>query len=175
VFLIDALRAEFADARFLLTIRDCFSWLDSAINHTLNSGKWSGTARRYLEFYFEAKHVEYSPHDAFLAQRGLLSVDCYLQAWSRHNERALATVPSERLLVVGTTEISQRLPQIAAFAGIPAERIRAGFRREGAARATHGMLDQIDPGYLQDRVATHCGALMQRFFPDIRSRQDARG
>lgn len=173
VFLIDALRAEFADARFVLTIRDCYTWLDSAMNHTRNSGKWSGTARRYLEFYFDAKRVEYSPHDAFLAQRGLLSVDCYLAAWRRHNERALASVPSERLLVVGTAALSQRLPQIAALAGIPAERIHTGFRREGAARTTHGILDQIDPGYLQDRVATHCAALMLRFFPDIRSRQDA--
>jgi len=174
VFLTDAIQAEFEDARFLLTMRDCFSWTDSAMNHSINSRNWSAADRQYLAFYFGAQHVTYSPHDRFLQQRGLLSVDCYLAAWSRHNHQALATVPTDRLLVVRTNEIGERLPQIAAFAGVPAERINPRFRAKGTARARHGLLDQVDPAYLQDRVAAHCGALMERFFPHVRSLTDAR-
>ena len=174
VFLTDAILAEFADARFVLTIRDCFSWLDSAMNHTLNSRQWSKADRQYLEFYFAAKDITYSPHDEFLREHGLSSIDCYLAAWSRHNNRALASIPAERLLVVRTAEISERLLQIAAFAGVPTERIDPAFRARGRSRTSHGMLDRVDPAYLQDRVAEHCGALMSRFFPDVRSLRDAR-
>ena len=34
-FLLDILLQEFSEARFILTIRDCYSWLDSIINHSL--------------------------------------------------------------------------------------------------------------------------------------------
>jgi hypothetical protein len=172
VFLIDALLAEFADARFVLTIRDCYSWLDSAIDHTLNSRRWSKADRRYLDFYFDAGNFRHSPHDEALRQRGLSGIDCWLAAWSRHNHRALV-VPAEKLLVVKTNEITQRLPEIAAFAGIAAERIDPAFRARGAARAKHGVLAQVDAAYLEGRVAAHCGELMHRFFPDVRSRRDA--
>jgi hypothetical protein len=172
-FLTDALLAEFDDARFILTMRDCFSWTDSAMNHTMNSRQWSKADRQYLEFYFAAKDITYSRHDEFLRQHGLLSVDCYLAAWSRHNDKVLASVPPERLLVVRTAEISQMLHQIAQFAGVPAKRINPGFSAKGRARARHGMLDRVDSAYLADRVAELCGALMSRFFPDVRSLRDA--
>lgn len=173
VFLAEVLLAEFADARFLLTIRDCFSWLDSVINHTTNTRSWSPADRRYLEFYFDAKNVTYSPHDRLLESLGLLSIDCYLAAWSRHNDRALTAVPEERLLVVRTDAISERLHEIAAFAHVAADRIDPGFRAGGAAKVRHAILDRVDPAYLEDRVAERCGALMGRFFPDIRSLRDA--
>jgi hypothetical protein len=172
-FLIDAILAEFEDARFVLTIRDCYSWTDSAMNHTMNSRNWSAADRQYLEFWFDAKHVEYSRHDEFLRQRGLLSVDCYLAAWSRHNDRVLSSVPAEKLLVVRTTEISERLREVAAFAGIAAERLARGVGAQAEARARHGILDMVDSAYLEERVAAHCSALMSRFFPNVRSLRDA--
>lgn len=174
-FLIDALQAEFADARFLLTMRDCYSWLDSAMNHTRNSRQWSRIDRRYLAFWFGPNAHDYSPHDAFLGPLGLPSVDCHLAAWRRHNEVALAAAPADRLLVVPTGELAARLTEIADFAGIARERIAPGFRAHGVARATHGLLDRVDPGYLEERVAAQCGALMRRFFPGIRSRRDVVG
>jgi len=173
VFLTDAILAEFEDARFILTIRDCFSWIDSAINHSMNSRHWWAADREYLEFYFDAKDIEYSRHDEFLRQRGLLSIDCYLAAWSRHNNRALASVPADRLLVVRTDEISESRQRIAEFAGVGVERLDPGFRARGRATARHGILGQVDSAYLADRAAEHCGTLMSRFFPDVRSLGDA--
>jgi hypothetical protein len=164
-FLAEALVAEFADARFLLTIREPIAWLDSALNHARNSRRWSRVDRDYLAFYFDAANAGYSRHDAFLQQHGLPGVDCHLAAWARHNERVLATVPAERLLVVRTPEIAASLPRIAAFAGIAAARIAPRFRVRGEGRAKHGMLDRVDRAWLEDRVAARCGALLQRLFP----------
>lgn len=173
VFLIDALLAEFADARFLLTIRDCYSWLDSVMNRTLNSRRHLQADREYLDFFFQVQDLRWSPHDEFLRQRGLLSVDCYLATWSRHNGRVLASVPAEKLLIVKTNELAAKLPEIAAFAGVAAERINRAFRAQDPAREKHGVLDQVDAAYLEDRVAARCADLMRRFFPDLRSRRDA--
>lgn len=174
VFLIEALAAEFADARFVLTIRDCFSWLDSALNHARNTRKWSAADREYLDFYFGARDADYSQHDAFLRELGLPSVDSHLRAWRRHNDTALRAAPPDRLLVVRTDQISRRLPEIAAFAGVAADRIAPDFAPKGRARAAHHLLARIDAGYVDERAAEHCGALMARWFPDVRSIADVR-
>lgn len=173
-FLIAALRAEFADARFLLTIRDCFSWLDSALDHSLNARGWSAADRDWLEFWFDTRSMRYAPHDEPLRERGLPGIECHLAAWHRHNERALTSVPPEQLLVVRTNEIGARLPEIATFAGVARDRLAANFTAQGVARAKHGLLDEVDPAWLADRAAEHCGALMTRFFPQVRSLRDAR-
>ena len=172
-FLIDAFLAEFEDARFLLTIRDCWSWTDSAINHSLNSSSWSQRDREYLEFYFDSANMRYSRYDECLKLRRLPSIDCYLATWSRHNNRVLSSIPPERLLVVRTGEISASLPQIAQFAGVAEAHIDPGRSARGTARARHGILGGIDPSYLEQRAAELCGPLMQRFFPGLRSLADA--
>ena len=173
VFLIDALLAEFADARFLLTIRDCYSWTDSAMNHALNTRRPSAAVREYLEFYFDTKHFAYTPHDELLRQRGLPGVDCLLAAWRRHIDSVLGAVPPAKLLIVRTSELSAMRQGIADFAGVPRQRIAPAFRVRGSAKAAHGILARIDSAYFADRVGVHCGELMARFFPDVRSLGDA--
>ncbi|MFK7739345.1 MAG: sulfotransferase [Planctomycetota bacterium] len=174
-FLLEAIQAEFPDARFLLTIRDCYSWMDSAMNHSVNTGSWSRIDREYIEFYLASGSVEYSEFDSFLRTYDLLSIDSYLSAWVRHNEAVLRSVPAARLLVLKTSEISDSLERIAEFAGLSAELIAPGFRAQGLARSKHGLLDRVDPGYLEERVQQLCGALMRRYFPDVHSRRDALG
>ena len=165
-YLAEALVAEFDDARFLLTMRDCYSWLDLALNHTMNTGSWSEIDRRYLEFWFGTLSPDYSKHDAFLKEHRLLSVDCYLDAWARHNQAVLQAVPADRLLVVRTEEIAERLHDIADFAEIPRQHLARGFRAQGQAKAKHGLLERIDRDYLEERVTARCGEIMRRFFPD---------
>lgn len=172
-FLADVLLAEFHDARFVLTIRDPFSWLDSAMDHTMSSRHWSRTDRAYLEFWFDTNHDRYSPHDEFLRDLGLPSVDGHLAAWTRHNEAALHAVPAERLLVVETAAITQSLPEIAAFAGIAPEHVHRRFRARGVARARHGVLARIDPAYVAERIEANCGALLHRF-PHLRPPREPR-
>lgn len=173
VFLAEALLAEFDEARFVLTLRDCFTWTEAAMNHTLNSRQWSAADRQYLEFYFDTGQLEYSPHDEVLRQHGLLSVDCYLAAWTRHNDRALAAIPPAKLLVVKTNEIAANLARIAEFAGVEAARIAPGFQARGRAKAKHGLLARVDAAYLADRAAAHCGGLMQQYFPGVHGLRDA--
>ncbi len=168
-----AIAAEFADARFVLTIRDPFSWMDSAMSHTLNTGRGSRTDREYLAFWLDGANDGHGPHDAILRDLGLPCVDTWLGTWRRHNETAIANVPEERLLVVKTAEISNRLHDIAAFAGIAGERVVQDFRAAGLARAKRGVLARLDPAFVEARVAERCQALMARFFPDIRSFRDA--
>jgi len=173
VHLAAAIAGEFADARFVLTIRDPFTWLDSAMNHTMNSRRWSRADREYLEFWFATANDRHGPHDAVLEELGMPSLDGWLGAWRRHNTTALAALRADRLLVVRTDELTPRRHEIAAFAGIAREHVRDDVAAKGLARARHGVLARLDPAWVEDRVAAHCGPLLQRYFPGLRTMRDA--
>ncbi len=92
------------EAKFILTIRDCRSWLTSYIDHQQSgptSPRW--VAMRKLRFHSDAEHP---PEEQALRERGLFTVDAYLSYWARHNREVLETVPSSRLLVVRTDQMS---------------------------------------------------------------------
>jgi len=72
--LVDILVTEFKQAKFILTIRDCYSWLDSAINSELNrpvTYSW----QKWLDFAFKAKQLKHSQAEKILAEHGLYTLD----------------------------------------------------------------------------------------------------
>src|ERR1700733_5819334 len=172
-FILDVLLREFAGARFLLTIRDCYSWLESLINHSLASpasGPW--TELRNLRF--KPERFTHSPQEAVLKNRGLYTLDGYLSYWAEHNSKVLRIVPPERLLVVRTDRISAKACRIAEFAGLPPEAIQPG--RAHAFKGVHRsiILEELDRAYLESKVDRHCRPLMARFFPEFASFDDRR-
>lgn len=118
VHVLDLLVQEFSDARFILTIRDCYSWVDSALNHQLGRS----LPKHYKSFlrYWVAPGSEYTRAELVLKDNGLYPLKSYFRAWANHNQRVLDTVPADRLLVIRTDEISKSSERIAEFLGIPA-------------------------------------------------------
>jgi len=55
IYLLEILVNEFSNAKFILTMRDCYSWLDSQINHVISKPKIFKRQKYYiilLFFYF---------------------------------------------------------------------------------------------------------------------------
>jgi hypothetical protein len=83
---------------------------------------------------------------------------------ARHNRHVLDALPAERLLVVRTHKLLARLPDIAAFAMVPAETLRPDRGWEFRTSQRHRLLAALDPIYVQDTAEHHCGDLIRRFF-----------
>ena len=79
---------------------------------------------------------------------------------------------SDRLLVVRTSEMSQSLPALARFLGVPVETLARSQAHAFQAERRFGILQQIDRDYLEAAANRHCGELMKAFFPAIRSIDD---
>lgn len=151
-------------ARFILTLRDPFDWLTSMVDHSLRGDPAAGYVR-LREIRYGADRVH--PRDErALAEAGLFTLDGYLHSWAERNERALAVVPADRLLVVRTDQLGSRLGDIADFAGVPLSTLDAGRTHEYAAPSRSGLLDQLPAGYVRERVLAHCRPLLERFFPE---------
>src|SRR4051812_19368550 len=73
-FFVRQLATAFPDSKYILTIRDCYSFVDSFINHQLARPApehW----RKLRDFRFKPEHYPPGEHERPLADRGLYSLD----------------------------------------------------------------------------------------------------
>lgn len=165
--LIESLLPACPKKKFILTLRDVYSWCDSWLDHNINSPAAQGSPWARLD-RLRLRVDDHAPtrYDAPLVERGLPPLACYFQLWQRHNSRVLEAVPEDRLLVVKTHEIIPAIPIIAAWAGVPAHTLEPERGWEFAAARKNRTLSLLDPCYLRDSCQQLCGELMERYFPD---------
>jgi hypothetical protein len=171
-FVLEHLLQEFSDAKFLLTIRDCYSWLDSFINDSLRrctSEEWI----KFREFRFRANKFTHPLQETALKRRGLYTLDGYLSYWANHNQKVINTVPSNRLMIVKTNEITEKAYEIAAFAGLQNSTVQLSRSHSFKNSKKFYVLGEIEQNYLQSKVREHCQDLMCKVFPEIQSLEDA--
>jgi len=153
--------------KFILTIRDVFSWCDSWLDQNINKPPRPTSMFAALDrARLRAEAFPPTRYDAPLLELGFPSLACFFQLWSAHNSRVLDAVPPGRLFILKTREISARMDELAGWLDIEPAMLRRDRQWLASAPRKHRVLDRIDPVYVQDMAARHCGELMQRFFPD---------
>ena len=92
--ILEFLLREFPDARFMLTIRDCYSWLNSTLNHSVRYRTVSAPQRvKARDLVFNREGFVHAPEEQMLREGGFYPLDGYLSGWAAHNGQVLATVP----------------------------------------------------------------------------------
>lgn len=173
-WVLDFLVREFPEARFVLTLRDCYSWVNSFLNHWLHQPAPDPQWVRLQAFRLGSTDVPFADGEQVLKQSGFHPLEKYLAYWQEHNGQVLEKVPADRLLVVRTDRLRQRAFEIADFAGLPRRMVCPDNTHQFQNPAKRGILRQIDPDLLEQKVEQHCRPLMARFFPEIKSLADAR-
>lgn len=170
-FLLDKLVELFSQAKFILTIRNPYAWLDSSINHQLGLGR--------SEKWIQLHNLRYRPDlhthtqlEAPLKEKGLYTLDGYLAYWARHNRTVINNVPKDRLLIIRTDQLGENMAEIAKFAGVSRSIMNEERSHTFKARQKFNVLRELDQKYLGDKINQHCGDLLGQLFPEG---QDATG
>ena len=174
VDVLDILLREFRDARFVLTIRDCYSWCNSMMNDALRFA--STTAPIWIQLRnrrYRAELFQHAPEERLLKEKDLYTLDGYFSYWAWHNQKVLDEVPRDRLLIVRTDQIVDRAVEIAEFAGLPRRAVRPQRAHAFRNPKKHELLQMIDRDFVEKKAATYCRPLMSRFFPEIKSLTEA--
>jgi hypothetical protein len=169
---IDVILNVYPEAKFIVTIRDCYSWLNSALNHAFFRGirkEWQD----YNDFFYGPEKYRYSIEKKLFSEKKLYSLDSHLAVWAKHNNMALSLIPSDRLLMIRLKDISKSVGNLAKFLGVPEETINLNRSHKFKAVNDAGLLYRIDRDFLEERVKFHCHEIMQRFYPEIKGLEDA--
>ena len=151
------------EAKFILTLREPRSWLDSAFNQTLGrpvSGHWADLRTAV----YGGKPEHYPEPEKALQALGLYSISQYLDRWAERIERVSATIPQERLLILKTRELENSAERIADFCGVDRHQLSTKEAHRFPAAKKAGVLDGIDNEYLENLVSGRCGALLKKYF-----------
>jgi len=171
--ILDFLLREFPDGKFILTTRDCYSWLESVLNHDF---LFQNIDERWLKWR-KAQHdpnAVHAPEEQSLKEKGLFPIDSYLANWDKHHRAVLAKVPAEKLLVVRVDEIKKRAHEIANFAGLPRYSVQLEETHKFKNPKKVPLLRDIDRDFLTRKAQKNCAEMMALFFPEIKSAADAK-
>jgi hypothetical protein len=159
-FIIRTLIGLYPRSRYILTIRDCESWMRSFVNHQRtrtmapNSAWW-----RFRDLRFEPNKHPHGRMDTPLRASGLYGLDAYLSYWLRHNADVIVSVPSEQLYIVPTGQLAREAPSLSKFLGLPSGAV-SGQTHEYAGDYVASPVDELDRSYLCSRLDWYTSQLL---------------
>lgn len=159
---------EFPEAKFIFTVRDCYSWLNSVLNMSMSCGaNIPGWMFKYGKIFigYEVEPAVVSSTEAMLEELPN-ALNGLLKYWQNSNQRILELLPPERSLIIPTHKISESLEQIANFVGLPPQTLVEEAKHSNQAPPGYDWLKYIDPDLLEERCSFYCGSLMQQLFPE---------
>ena len=162
-FYVDILAEEYPSAKFIFTIRDCFSWEDSLVNmytHGVGGGPWVDDYTKLL-FGFSQQVFNRMKKERHLF---LENIDKMLSYWESANEDILRKLPKGRSLIIKTNEISHSIGRIADFIGVAETTLRKEVHKNKAIKK-YRFLETFGLD-VEDKFQRYCSKLMNRFFPN---------
>lgn len=166
-FILDFLLTRFDHSRFILTIRDCQSWLDSTINHALFHGNPGEEWTWLRDFRFRPDLYPHPAEEEVLRHLGFYSLEGYFRFWTQQIQTVVKKVPPKRLLIVRTEYLSESVDSIADFSGIHRSVMVKEQSLQAQGTTKYGVLRKLPREYFQEMSVQYCGEIMARFFPDI--------
>lgn len=163
----DVLVKSFPQAKFIFTIRDPLSWLESEINR--NYGTRHKLFWRELEDYRYGRYRhQFTPHDSALKQVGLYPIKSYLSYWKDHNQSVLNSIPQERLLTLETREIRSSIQEISNFLDINVDTINTRKGHSDRRKKKLKLADLVEKRYLCQQLDSICSDLIESQFPTLK-------
>jgi len=161
--ILDILVEEFPEAKFLLTLRSVYSWMNSCVGKLYGDfvGGWGSRAGDFMNA------LTFLPDGTLLLEDRSGSKICLeqmMKAWVSINRRIQQVVPADRLLMLNTEELARSTGAIASFCGIEESLLDGCHSNPGQ---SSDFLKGFDAGKLQRLVDRHCSELMTERYPGV--------
>ncbi len=153
-------------ARFILTIRDCYSWCDSMLNVLIArelGNDFVGSDEIFRRFF--GCDIELFRDTETVLRYGDTILDTLLSFWTQQLRTARECPPS-RTLVLRTNEISSNLQAMADFVGVLPETLLPERSHSRRTARKFNVLQKLDYALLESKFAEPAASgLMREYFP----------
>ena len=165
-FILSHLLGVFPNAKFIVLIRDAYTWVQSTVGHML-SREIPLDVRSFLDWWFKPDRYPHSGHDRVLEKHNLYSTAAFLNAWNQHVNVCTKVIPIERRLILRTHELNRSHRCLAEFLQIPIDSLAAGDVHLNRSTWSGKIDSLVKRSCLNEMVATICGENMARYFPEV--------
>jgi len=153
----------YPDAKFVLTVRDCFTWLDSRIAQDVRySAQPNAIWGAYLDSLYNQVDGGFAPEESALEEMGVRSIRSYLSLWNRFTQPVIDAIEPDRLLVLRTEDLNHSAGELARFAGVPPATIAPTHANRRP--KPHPLLAEVPRDFVVERCREQCSSLMERYW-----------
>jgi len=160
----DLLHQAFPNAKYILTVREPKSWLDSNFNDNINYPASNPFNAYWHKVLFEPHKYSYTRYDAVLQEHNLYPLDAYLTYWVSANSSVVQAIPENQLLILDTRKLNSSVKRLADFLKIDHDTINAQTTYRNKTEKKYDIINLIDANYLQDRIDTLCSEWTSKLF-----------
>ncbi|MDJ0617679.1 MAG: sulfotransferase [Calothrix sp. MO_192.B10] len=171
-FIIDHLLTVFGEAKFIVLIRDPYTWMQSMVGHLI-SRQIPPDVSSFLNWWFKPEQYPHTRHDRILEAQGIYSITALVNAWNQHIKTCTQLIPPERCLVLKTHELNRSHQQIADFLQIPLKSLDTDRGHINQGTWTDRLDSLVNTNYLSEVVNSMCADSMTRYFPNVSNAEDA--
>jgi hypothetical protein len=162
-YFVDILLDLNPKAKFILTIRDCYSWVNSCMGYL------------FRHYHHDAKkqfigrlvnNIDHLPDNRFKwsdRSEYKICVKQLIKMWAVVNTYMLRYIPSDQLLVLNTDNLSQCIGAIAEFVGTAENDLSIDHANKGEGNNFLTCFNSYELEKIFDR---YCSTLMAEKFPD---------
>lgn len=162
------LRDMYPRAKFIVTLRDCYSWCDSMINVIIvrDMGVHFVDHPELLQRMLCCE-LDWFRDEQTVLDRSDRILDNLLQFWARQAD-TLAQCPADRRLVVRTSEISSSLDAMADFVGVDRTTLLSDRSHSRITARKFDILARLNREFVRSKFAEHAdSAVMREYFPGL--------
>jgi len=164
-FYVDILLGLRPDAKFILTLRDAYSWVNSCIDALLSKRQYDAAQTRFIgQFINNIEHLADNQFEWVEKREDRICVEQLVKLWATANTFLLRAIPPERLLVLYTDSLSDSIHEIAPFIGVSENELSTAHANAGRGL---NYLACFDPRALERIFAVHASELMTERFPGM--------
>ena len=157
----------FPNSKFILTIREPKSWLNSAINQILNYPHCSDDfdfTREMRKMYWGNNLLNRPKFEKKIEGYPLPSLQKMLEYYDKHVCYIMRVVPADRLLILRTEEIKERMPDIASFLNIDVETLSRENAHSHKSKRDYRIVNLLDQKYLDDMIDFACANVKSLYY-----------
>ena len=156
----------FPMARFVLTVRDPLSWIQSEITQNVRASHprfaiWHKLrALRYGRY-----NIERPEQERELGKwSAIWPIESYFKYWSDHHKTVLEQVPAERLLTIPVWEIENSVDRLCQFLCPDISPLELDLSRAHSGRSLKSidLYAYVDQNYIEKLAEEHCGESIDR-------------
>lgn len=164
VYLSEILVETFPDAKFIITVREPYSHLDSILNWRLMNYFKNSPWENYLTYFFKSINGSFEPEEMFLQKLNLLPINTYLQKFAEHYKHVVKNIPPHRRIIIKTGQLSNSQRYIASFLNIDETSLQVTHANKNKKKVK--LLDQLDQKFVHDRIWHYCSDIVTEYFPE---------
>ena len=153
---IDFLVHIFPQAKFIFTLRDCYSWCDSYIDASINH-PYKGPSPSLDPLFFKTKESAIQNIIPILSHA--------LSLWHETNESIMKTCPPERLFVVRTDRIVKDIEGIADFLNVSVDSLCLEMVHSNQSCHKYHVLGMAPYSLVKGIFEERQLPLMEKYFP----------